>query len=238
MKRDPAVLPNINGETFVIACDNSGGIGLKEQDLVKAPYEVVSYYSFRVAAMECIAARAEPIAVVINNFCGEEAWPAITGGVKRGLEELGRNLLPITGSTESNFLLMQSALGVTVIGKREADFHEVPLSLRNRKLAVIGTPLVGKEVLEKANEVLPLSLFQDIFQFEQIVVIPAGSKGIIHEIEQIFTESGITTNEFSCDVDLYQSAGPATCILAVFPKKLESSIVKLASLFYHPIFPR
>ena len=45
----------MNSETLVLASDNSGGIGLKDMDMVKTPYDVVAYYGFRVAVMEWIA---------------------------------------------------------------------------------------------------------------------------------------------------------------------------------------
>lgn len=54
--RNAVVIPLNDEESLVITSDNSGGIGTKEQDLVKVPYEVTGYYLFRVAVMECIAA--------------------------------------------------------------------------------------------------------------------------------------------------------------------------------------
>ena len=160
MKRDITVIALNDSETLVLASDNSGGIGLKDMDMVKTPYDVVAYYGFRVAVMECIASGGAPISVVLHNFCGDEPWKDLVCGIEKGLQELGLTNVPITGSTESNFSLLQSALGMIVIGKRDRVIPEETILLDQMKFAVIGSPLVGEEVLNKEGEVLPLSLFQ------------------------------------------------------------------------------
>ena len=73
MKRDVTLIALNDSETLVLASDNSGGIGLKDMDMVKTPYDVVAYYGFRVAVMECIASGGAPISVVLHNFCGDES---------------------------------------------------------------------------------------------------------------------------------------------------------------------
>ena len=118
MKRDVTEIILNENEVLVLASDNSGGIGLKDLDMVKAPYDVLAYYGLRVAVMECMAAGAVPISVVMHNFCGDDPWNALVSGIEKGLHELGMTNVPITGSTESNFSLLQSALGMIVIGKR------------------------------------------------------------------------------------------------------------------------
>ena len=98
MKRDVALVPLNENESLVIAADNSGGIGLKEHDEVKTPYEVVSYYGFRVAVMECMAAGGKPVSIVIQNFCDNHAWDLLLAGVERGLEEIVlKGLFGVTG---------------------------------------------------------------------------------------------------------------------------------------------
>ena len=46
MKRDVTLIALNDSETLVLASDNSGGIGLKDMDMVKTPYDVVAYYGF------------------------------------------------------------------------------------------------------------------------------------------------------------------------------------------------
>ena len=91
--------------------------------------------------------------------------------------------VPITGSTESNFSLLQSALGMIVIGKRDRVIPEETILLDQMEFAVIGSPLVGEEVLNKVGEVLPLSLFQLLCRLDHVVILPVGSKGVLHELK-------------------------------------------------------
>lgn len=235
MKRDVSVIPMNEHESLVIASDNSGAIGLKEKDVVQTPYEVVAYYGFRVAVMECMAARGVPLSVVIHNFCEENSWKSIVNGVDRGLAEMDMTTVPVTGSTESNFTMLQSALGMVVIGKRKSHFQEGPISADMMKFAVIGSPLVGKEVLDKESEVLPLSLFQEICQLEDVVILPVGSKGVLHELNVMLGDHELVEADWCCEVDLLKSAGPSTCILIAFPLTEESTIKQLTSHIYHSL---
>ena len=203
--------------SLVIACDNSGGIGMKEEDVVTVPYEVTAYFSFRVAVMECMAAGATPLTVVLHNFCGDEAWQELVQGIHRGMDEIGVQL-PITGSTESNMQLVQSALGILVIGKKENDRR--CRQKTHRKIAVIGKPLVGEEVMEQSKSVAPLSLFKWCVDQAELQVLPVGSKGIAYEWKQLNSED--IPNEIASKVDVLKSSGPSTCFLVAYPEHMET----------------
>ncbi|MDZ5711198.1 ATP-binding protein [Jeotgalibacillus haloalkalitolerans] len=195
-------------QVIVMTSDNSGGIGEKPLDEVKVPYDMVAYYAFRTALMDCFSAGAVPVSVVIHNFCGDAAWTKLESGVKQGLAEIGADAA-ITGSTESNMTLQQSAVAVTVIGERVRDFSEVSGPL---EWSLAGKPLVGMEVVEEAADVAPLSLARSYVDDPSVAVIwPAGSKGIAAEwmrmCEQLVIDAQIP--DFSVDVN--KSAGPATC---------------------------
>ena len=235
MKRDVTEIIINENELLVLASDNSGGIGLKDRDMVKTPYDVVAYYGFRVAVMECMAAGGAPISVVMHNFCGDDPWKELVSGVEKGLQELGLTNVPITGSTESNFSLLQSALGMIVIGKKDITIPKETIVFDQMKFAVIGSPLVGEEVVNQESEVLPLSLFQSLCQLEDVVILPVGSKGVLHELEVMLGEKGLSDSTIKCEVDLRKTSGPSTCILIAFPPALESTIQKKASKLYHPI---
>ena len=132
-------------------------------------------------------------------------------GVQKGLQEIGMANVPSTGSTESNFTMLQSALGMIVIGKRDRDFQDEPVSFETMKCAVIGSPLVGeKEVLNKDREVLPLSLFQELCQLGDVVILPVGSKGVFHELKVMLGEEELSASSFTCEVDLTKTSGPST----------------------------
>ena len=235
MKRDVSLVPFSQRETLVIAADNSGGIGLKEHDAVRTPYEVVSYYSFRVAVMECLAAGGQPFSVVIQNFCHDDAWDAITAGIDKGCNEIELRDVVVTGSTESNFSLMQSALGMIIMGKRMASYQEPIVSFENRKLAVVGSPLVGNEVIETPEDVVPLSLFYDLYKLDDVVLLPVGSKGILQELKNMLDNNDLMSDGLMCDVDIEKSGGPSTCVIIAFRPELELFLVKMCGRLYHSI---
>ncbi|MFJ7752730.1 ATP-binding protein [Peribacillus muralis] len=223
--RDSLVLPFSESESLIISSDNSGGIGLKENDFVRVPYEIVGYYSFRVAVMECLSVGGNPLSVVLHNFCGDEAWEGLSRGVKQGLDELAMDF-PITGSTETNMPLLQSALGLIVIGKRRND--RIKQSNHSRKIALIGRPLVGEDVLKQQEWVAPLSLYKSLCELEGVEALPVGSKGIAYEWRQL-DRSGEGVPAYISDiVDIEKSSGPSTCFLLVYPLYLEEEIKRQA----------
>lgn len=235
MKRDVAIVPVPFQDhvEIVIACDNSGSIGMKQADDVTVPYETVGYYSFRVAYMECVAAKAVPFSVTIHNFSGDEAWFPLVDGVKVGMNELGIEELAITGSTETNFTLSQSAVGITVLGRRLKDCEQ-PLCLNEQLgVAVIGRPLVGQEVIEQREDVAPLQLFQEFSEQEFIVtIVPVGSKGISYEVEQIFPDQPFT---YTCELGMKRTSGPATSFIIVYLQSEREKVEQLAGKWFYPI---
>lgn len=232
--RNAITIPFTKEETLVITTDNSGGIGMMEQDKVKVPYEVVSYYLFRVAIMECIAARATPISVVLHNFCGEEPWDSLTSGVKKGLTELGLEDVGITGSTESNFPLHQSALSINVIGKKPNTSLETEFSTEDSTVALIGLPLVGDEVTHSPSEIAPLSVFKQIAELKHVHVWPVGSKGILSEWKRFRKERAEQISS-SAQVDVLKSGGPSTSFLVAYDKEMEGLIKEIAGTHFRSL---
>lgn len=223
--RDALVIPISEQESLVIATDNSGGVGMKEQDLVEVSYDTVGYFSFRVAMMECLGTRAKPLAVVIQNFCGELEWKELVAGVQKGIKELGLEQIQITGSTESNFPFVQSAVGLNVIGIKSKHDRNIDPSA----VALIGLPLVGHEVLEQADDVAPLSLFYQLSLREDVLLWPVGSKGVGHELQRL--NLMIDSHE----IDFKKSGGPATSFLIMYPKGLEKEIAEIAGTYFHSL---
>jgi hypothetical protein len=225
--RDELIIPINEKESIVITTDNIGGIGMKEQDVVKVAYETVGYFSFRVAMMECIAAGAKPKAVVLQNFCGEKEWTELVSGIQQGLSELGLKDIQITGSTESNFPLVQSVVGLNVIGLQSRDKKKK--MVEKARVALIGLPLVGEEVIFQADDVAPLSLFYELSLLEDVVVWPVGSKGVGYELQRLGMIGGPTR------MDLQKSGGPSTSFLVVYPPEKELEIKDLSGKYYHLI---
>jgi hypothetical protein len=223
-------------ETLVVASDNSGAIGLKKLDAVQVSYDIVGYYTFRVAAMECYSAGAIPEAVILQNFCGEDAWEALVKGITRGLFELDVPDIPINGSTESNFSLVQSAVGLSVLGKRVS---QVPLSAtpfqKDTKVAVIGLPLVGNEVIELETEVAPLRLVKELSQLDDAVLLPVGSKGILYELNRLFSNRNFLKSDVTSVINLEKTSGPSTCFLIAFPAEVGLMVKELSGHYYHEL---
>ncbi|EKN65718.1 hypothetical protein BABA_19036 [Neobacillus bataviensis LMG 21833] len=233
--RDIITIP-INGEeSLMIACDNSGAIGMKEQDIVHVPYETVAYYSFRVAVMECMAAGGQPMSVVLHNFCGNEPWEELLQGIQKGVKELGLKDISITGSTESNFIMLQSAVGLMVLGRKYLDKRTELLFSNHLNVAVIGLPLVGPEVITQSDDIVPLSVFQDINNLDDAMIWPVGSKGVLSELYQIFAKKKFTAEMITTNIDLLKSSGPATCFIVVYDANHEEQVRKLAGDFFHQI---
>ncbi|MFC9598507.1 ATP-binding protein [Peribacillus butanolivorans] len=226
---DSLILPFTESQSLVVSCDNSGGIGLKEKDLVQVPYEVVGYFSFRVAVMECLAAGGSPMTVVLHNFCGDEAWEALKIGVMKGMDEIGLDL-SITGSTESNMPLLQSALGLMVIGKRRNE--RVMKPILQRKMALIGRPLVGEEVMKQQEWIAPLSLYKSLCELEEVQVLPVGSKGIANEWKHLDPSGEGVSAHIRSKVDIEKSSGPSTCFLIAYPEHLENEIKLQSGSFF------
>lgn len=224
------ILPFTEELELVIAADNSGAIGEKEADVVKTSNQLVGQFACRVAVMECLAASGEPQAVIMQNFTGDAAWREYEIGVREVLREAGLDSLPVTGSTESNFPGLQSALGLTVIGLRK---KQARIRFTGKEaFAVIGTPHVGGEVLEHLHE-LPSPLLLKKFTEEPgiVGVLPAGSKGIQHDYERWTGRK----DEWMSSLDLKKSAGPATCFLIAFQPENRERVQQLGGRFFHSL---
>jgi hypothetical protein len=231
--RDIISIPLTSTESLIISSDNSGGIGMKAGDHVQVSYETVAYYSFRVAAMECIAAGGVLVSVVLHNFCGDHTWNDLIKGIQKGLAELNLEDIPITGSTESNFPLQQSAIGLVVLGQRSLTKEPENALSANLKFAVIGSPLVGNEVIDQADQVVPLSIFQEVSKLKKLMVWPVGSKGILYEINQMFPNKEFTKEMIGTELDVIKSSGPATCCIIAFEQAQEEKLKKIAAGYYH-----
>src|SRR5699024_4264440 len=116
-KHDVLEIPINNDDTLVIASDKSGAIGMKALDEVKVNFEAGSYYPVRLAYMEWLAAGENRVSIILHNFSDQTVWNELIEGSNFGLAEVNLNNIPITGSTETNFALNQSALGLVILGK-------------------------------------------------------------------------------------------------------------------------
>ncbi|WP_174616010.1 ATP-binding protein [Virgibacillus ihumii] len=233
MRRDALIVPFDGNDELVIATDNSGSIGKKALDDVQVPYDVVAYFAFRVAYMECASVGGNPFSVILQNFNGDKVWNVLVRGIERGIAELGIEALPITGSTESNFSMQQSATGITVLGKRFHHRESGDKPLGELSAAIIGYPLVGDEVMQKKEQIAPLHLFQWCCHQEAVAaVVPVGSKGSLYELRQLFIDQSLT---FTSEIDLNKTSGPATCFVVIYLRTFQNTIASKAGALFHKV---
>ena len=203
------------GNDFIVTTDNSGGIGEKPGDIVAVPDHVTAYFAARVALLELWSANAEPVTVLIHNFSGSSSWENYVQGVKNLFQEARLNVPAISGSTETNIELVQSAVAVTMIGKKK----QVCL-VGDLTWFTYGTPLVGDEVMARADEVASVRKIHEAIERGIVHRIwPVGSRGLAEEVRNMTRNNEAIVETM---LDTKKSAGPSTVVLLAIP------VVKIA----------
>ncbi|RAZ69486.1 alpha-ribazole-5-phosphate synthase [Planococcus maitriensis] len=191
---------------MVITTDNSAAIGEKADDFVHVPDEIAAKFAARVALAEQWAAGGEATAILLHNFSGEEHWPRYVSGITQLFSELDLPVPPVSGSTESNMETLQSALAVTMIGRRARTLAD-PYEL---EWFMYGEPLVGEAVLNHPERIADLRIVKNALDRNQVERIwPIGSGGIEREAEKLFGRRMPLSRWISREA----SGGPATCLL-------------------------
>lgn len=212
----------------IITIDNSGCIGSKELDAVRVPDDITAYFTARTAILEQLCAGAVPIQLLMANFSGDAIWASYEHGFKRAFDEMKLAMPPLTGSSESNFQALQSAVSLTIIGKRQ-----FPRSPEGCTYFVVGEPLVGEEVIANPEKIAKLNeLYEGLRESVIEAIWPTGSKGIAKEIER-FIGPGYTS-----DINLQTSAGPSCSVLVAvkshqiktFKQKISAPIHEIRAL--------
>ena len=204
----------------IITIDNSGCIGSKELDAVQVPDDITAYFTARTAILEQLCAGAVPIQLLMANFSGDEVWASYEQGFKQAFDEMKLAMPPLTGSSESNFQALQSAVSLTIIGKKQ--FQR---SIEGCRYFVVGEPLVGGDVIANPEKIAKLhELYEGLTTGIIEAIWPTGSKGIAKEIER-FVGQGYTS-----DVNLKTSAGPSCAVLvAIKPQHIQTFKEKISA---------
>lgn len=175
--------------------------------------------------MEVLAVDAVPICIaaplaVEPTPTGKEIMKGIRSEVRNaGLDPQ----TPIVESTEKNFKVRQTGVGVTVIGLARAESLRVGHCVPGDEVFVVGLPYVGAEVLSGERhhaiaDTMDVRNFVDSGFVHE--VIPVGSRGIIHEANVIAHDSNLRFKPDSQSrIDLTKSAGPGTAILIACRKR-------------------
>ncbi|MBD8035271.1 hypothetical protein H9635_00875 [Solibacillus sp. A46] len=204
----------VNG--LIVTIDNSGCIGTKEHDLVKVPNEITAYFTARTAILEQLCAGAIPVQLLMANFSGDNVWNEYAEGFKKAFNEMALNMPPLTGSSETNFSALQSAVSLTIIGEKQFSGDRT-----NCLYYIVGEPLVGNDVVENLDKIANLKeLFEGLQSGIIEAIWPTGSKGIGTEIKRFIGE------EYSAAINLEASAGPSCAVLVAVKKEYEETFKK------------
>ena len=173
------------------------------------------YRTAFVALAETLSLGAKPILLANTLSVSMDSYgKEILRGIKKAAEESGLSGDDaITGSTEDNFSVPVTSLGVTIIGELHSPLpHKISSEC---KVYLAGLPKSGADVLSCSNEILDFKSIKKIKSLAGIYdFIPVGSKGIIYEL-------GLMCDALSAsfkmtdgiDINLTSSAGPATCAI-------------------------
>lgn len=215
--RDLTLVDLNKNQLLVISCDSSGAIGNKKNDIVKTEPEIIGYFTTQVAMMELLSFGAEVITVV-NTLCVEmdNTGKGIINGIKKALKPLDLDdEVIVTGSTEENFPVSITGIGITVIGLVDKKNWEKPVTKSGMLAVVLGLPKIGDEVLEGRDEIMNISKLMELKEKNYIgEILPVGSKGILYELNEMANSNNINfILEDDINIDLKKSGGPSTCVI-------------------------
>jgi hypothetical protein len=138
--------------------------------------------------------------------------------ILRGISQAARDAgildeAAINGSTEDNFKVSVTSLGITVIGELNSPLPQ-PIS-KTCAVYLAGLPKYGADVILRAHEILTFDTINKIMSSCAVHdFIPVGSKGIAYELSLMQDElcaEFAPSKELS--VDITASGGPATCAI-------------------------
>ena len=239
-QRDLTLLPVSPEEFLVIACDSCGGVGDKPADVVQVPPEITGYYTCRVALMEVLSVGAE-IRLVIDTLAVEwiPTGERILAGIHQCLEAAGlEKTVALNGSTEENFPMTQTAMGITVIGGVSKEGLINGVSRDGDWVVTIGSPKVGHEIQHPVDkEVVSLKDFITLRNTPGVNdILPVGSRGIAYEAQLLGDLNKLHIDwQNPLTVDIYKSAGPATCAVAAMTREAYEKLSTELTCPLHPI---
>lgn len=229
-RRDFTLLPVSPENTLVIACDSCGGVGDKPGDVVQVPPEITGKFTCRVAAMEVMSTGAVP-SLVIDTLAveWEPTGRRIMAGIEAFLEEAGLPLVPLNGSTEENFPMQQTGMGITVIGQVHPQKLQSGVAESGQLLVAVGIPKVGNEIQHPHDpEILAIKDFITLRNHPGVAdIIPVGSRGIEAEALLLAQINGLSLKwQENCPLPLDKTAGPATCAVAAMTPVAHEALSK------------
>lgn len=221
--RDISII-DIGKETLAVACDGSAGIGALDQDIVSSDGFIVGYYSAFVPLVEILAVGGIPLTLINTlSVAKDDYGQSIIDGMKKAaIEAQMLEESMVTGSTEENFSIPFTSVGVTVIGKLTKVALPKPIQ-EPVDIYILGMPMVGEEVIKNKEMIVNMKSIMKLRKRKEVVdILPVGSKGIHYELLEM--EQTLCANaklEAHIKVDMKKSAGPATCAIIAVEKDAE-----------------
>ncbi len=217
--RDLTALELGNGFSLVVAVDSDGGIGPRENDVVKVSDYLLGRFAMRVPLMEILCCGALPLA----------AFDMLTVSMKDGGDEIVRGIrdeladaglpedFPLSGSTEDNVPTTMTGVGTTVLGLVHDDDSRPGTSRVDDVVLCAGLPKSGPddEIRLDDGEIVQQSQIRALLEVDGTHdVLPVGSRGALHEAQELAQSADLQFVESREPViDPMKSAGPSTCVL-------------------------
>ncbi len=232
-RRDILVFKLDHRRALVVACDSAGGIGPKSLDSLCVTGRVVGKFTARVALMEALSVGATPFCVA--NTLSVEPIPTgneIIEGVRRELKAAGLSV-PMVYSTEKNFHVKQTGVGVTVLASAWLSTLKMGRCKLGDAVLAVGMPLVGREVLlgEKKGKIADTRDIKTLQTLPSVhEILPVGSRGISAEAHNLARDSHLNFKLLRrVSVDVKKSAGPSTVVLCAVPASILEDVRSLVS---------
>ncbi len=216
---------------LVVACDSAGGVGPAAGDILRASGRTVGVFAARVPLMETLSAGATPLAVSLAVAGPPSLGREVRQGVLEEMALVGLGGDALVMSTEKNFAVSQTAVGVTVLAKAPGGRLLSGGAKPGDWLYVVGLPKVGAEVREGDPEIADLDTVQRLVRSRLVHdLLPVGSRGIRAESLDLADSAGLHLyREPSLDprLDLDKSAGPATALLVALPEAARAELGRI-----------
>jgi hypothetical protein len=229
-----------NGQAIIMANTSSGGIGPKQEDVVKLNGKVLGRLMARTVLIKVLSSGALPIALIAN--LSVEFIP--TGStIFQGIREEAYKVKAmeiLNGHTEENITTKQTGIGVTVLGISNEKELKMGRSVKNDLIVALGEPKVGYEVINALNGSANNSIImvEDVLKLSQMAfvheIIPVGHGGIKEGLKMMHNIEGYRYKIEEClEVDIEKSAGPSTVVLVTLDEK-EKGIEKVKKTIKKP----
>lgn len=146
----------------------------------------------------------------------EDTGKRIINGIKNALQPLNFDLNNIiSGSTEENFPVTVTGVGITIIGIIDKNNWKKPTTEKGLIVVLVGMPKFGDEVLSDKSSIMNIEELLKLKEKGYIKeILPVGSKEILYELEQMANTNNINFKlEDEQSINLKKSGGPSTCVI-------------------------